>query len=146
MFIGGCAGSTGGGMKCARVLLLFKSLARNVSQLLHPNRVRTVRTSGRTVDERILSNTDAYFSAYIIILLMSVLVISLDNFSFTTNFTATLSCLNNIGPGLEAVGPTCNYGDFSILSKLVLSLNMLLGRLEIFPMLILFMPSTWRRH
>ncbi len=146
MFIGASAGSTGGGIKCARILLLFKSLRRNINQILHPHRIQTVRTSGKTVDESVLSNTNAYFSAYIIILLISTLVVSLDGFSFTTNFTAVLSCLNNIGPGLEAVGPTCNFAGFSIPSKLILIFNMLAGRLEIFPILVLFNLRAWKRR
>jgi len=97
------------------------------------------------VDETILANTNAYLAAYVIIIFVSFLIISLDNFSVTTNFTAVLACFNNIGPGLEAVGPTCNFSGFSTLSKLVLSFDMLAGRLEIFPMLVLFSGSTWRR-
>ena len=97
------------------------------------------------VSEKILDNANAYLAAYVIIMFLSFLVISLDNFSTGTNFTAVLACFNNIGPGLEAVGPTCNFGGFSDLSKLVLSFDMLAGRLEIFPMLVLCSPSTWKR-
>ena len=146
MVMGACAGSTGGGMKVARVLLLFKSLKRNIQQLLHPKRVKMVRNNGNVVDERIIANTNAYLSAYVIILFVSFVIISLDGFSTATNFSAILACFNNIGPGLEAVGPTCNFAAFSPLSKLVLILNMLLGRLEIFPILVLFSFQTWKNN
>jgi len=145
MIIGACAGSTGGGLKVARLLLLSKSLRRNMRQILYPRKVQVVRNNGEKVDETILANTNAYLAAYVIIIFVSFLIISLDNFSVTTNFTAVLACFNNIGPGLEAVGPTCNFSGFSTLSKLVLSFDMLAGRLEIFPMLVLFSGSTWRR-
>ena len=145
MMMGACAGSTGGGFKVARLLLLIKSLRRNIRQILYPRKVQVVRNNGEKVDEAILSNANAYLAAYVIILFVSFLVVSLDNFSVTTNFTAVLACFNNIGPGLEAVGPTCNFSAFSTLSKLVLSFDMLAGRLEIFPMLVLFSASTWRR-
>ncbi len=145
MFLGASAGSTGGGIKCARVLMLFKSLRRNVRQMLHPNRVQVVRINQKPVDERVLSNTNAYLCVYVLILVGSVLLISLDGFSFTTNFSAVLACFNNIGPGLDAVGPMGNFSGFSHFSKLILTLNMLAGRLEIFPILLLFNPATWDR-
>ena len=145
MVVGACAGSTGGGLKCARVLLIFKSLRRNTRQVLNPRKVQVVRNNGRTVDERILANTNAYLAAYVIIVIVSFLLISLDGFSTGTNISAVLACFNNIGPGLEAVGPTCNFGAYSDLSKLVLILCMLAGRLEIFPILALFSRSTWKR-
>ena len=143
MVVGACAGSTGGGLKCARVLLIFKSLRRNIRQVMNPRKVQVVRNNGRTVDERILSNTNAYLSAYVIIIIASFLLVSLDKVSVGTNLSAVLACFNNIGPGLEAVGPTCNYGAFSNFSKLVLILDMLAGRLEIFPILALFSRGTW---
>ena len=145
MIIGASAGSTGGGLKVARVLLLFKSLRRNIRQVLSPRKVEVVRINDRMVDEKVLDNANAYLAAYVIIMFASFLVISLDDFSIGTNFTAVLACFNNIGPGLEAVGPTCNYSAYSVLSKLVLSFDMLAGRLEIFPMLVLFSGGTWRR-
>lgn len=145
MIVGACAGSTGGGLKVARLMLLCKSLRRNIRQSLNPRKVQVVRNNGEVVDETILANADAYLAAYVMILFFSFLLVSLDNFSIGTNFTAVLSCFNNIGPGLEAVGPTCNFSNFSILSKLVLSFDMLAGRLEIFPILVLFSRSTWRR-
>ena len=145
MAVGACAGSTGGGIKCARVLLLFKSLRRNIHKVLDPRKVQVVRINNRPVSEVVLENTNAYLAAYASILVFSFLVLSIDGFTTTTNFTAVLSCFNNIGPGLEAVGPTCNYASFSVLSKLVLIMDMLAGRLEIFPILVLFSRSTWRK-
>ena len=145
MIVGACAGSTGGGLKVARLLLLLKSLRRNIGQVLKPRKVQLVRNNGSVVDEKILDNANAYLAAYVVILFLSFLVISLDNFSVGTNFTAVLACFNNIGPGLEAVGPTCNFSGYSNLSKLVLCFDMLAGRLEIFPMLVLLSRSTWRR-
>ncbi len=146
MIVGACAGSTGGGLKCARVLLLVKSLWRNVRKLLHPNKVLIVRNNGRRVPEQVLDNTSAYLAAYVIILIISFLVISLDGFSITTNLSAVLACFNNIGPGLELVGPTGNYAAYGIISKIMLILDMLAGRLEIFPILLLFPLSTWRKE
>ena len=146
MVIGACAGSTGGGIKVARVLLLFKSLRRNIRQVMHPNRVQVVRNNGAVVEEHVLDNTNAYLAAYVVIFIVSVLLISVDGFSATTNISAVLACFNNIGPGLEAVGPTCNFSGFSVLSKIILSLDMLAGRLEIFPMLVLLSRATWRNR
>ncbi len=146
MIVGACAGSTGGGLKVARLLILLKSLGRNISQALSPRKVRYVRINGQVMDEKILDNTNAYLAAYFFILIFSYILISLDGFSIGTNLSAVLACFNNIGPGLEAVGPTCNFSQFSTLSKLVLSADMLAGRLEIFPILVLFSKSTWRRR
>ena len=145
MVVGACAGSTGGGLKVGRLLLIFKSLKRNIQQVLHPRKVLSVRNNGRIVSEKVLDNTNAYLSAYAIILFLSFLLISLDGFPTETNFSAVLACFNNIGPGLELVGPTCNFSGFSTLSKLVLILDMLAGRLEIFPILVLFSADTWKR-
>ena len=144
MVIGACAGSTGGGLKGARVLLLFKSLKRNIAQMLHPRKVQVIRNNGSVVSERIVANTNAYLCAYVVLMFGSFVLISLDGYSVGTNFSAVLSCLNNIGPGLELAGPTCNFSIFSTFSKLVLILDMLLGRLEIFPILVLFSPDTWK--
>ena len=145
MVIGASAGSTGGGIKVSRVLLLFKSLRRSFLQMLHPNRVQVVRNNDQAVDEKVVESTNAYLIAYVFILFISFLLLSLDGFSTGTNFSAVLCCFNNIGPGLEAVGPTCNFSAFSVLSKLVLILDMLLGRLEIFPILCLLSRHTWQR-
>lgn len=143
MIVGACAGSTGGGFKCGRTLLLIKSLRRNVRQILHPRKVQVVRVNGQMVDERVLDNTNAYLAAYAFIVVFSFIVISIDGFSPMTNFSAVLACFNNIGPGLEGVGPTCNFGDYGLISKALLIVDMLAGRLEIFPILILFSRSTW---
>ena len=145
MVSGACAGSTGGGMKVARILLLFKGLRRNIRQMLNPRKVEVVRNNGAVVDEKILANTNAYLAAYVIIIFAVFLVISLDGFSAGTNFSAVLCTFNNIGPGLEAVGPMCNFAGYSDLSTLVLTWAMLAGRLEIFPILILFSRNTWKR-
>lgn len=146
MVIGACAGSTGGGLKCGRFLLLLKSLRRNIRQVLNPQKVSVVRNNGQMVSERVLDNTNAYLAAYVFIILFSFVVISLDGLSVTTNVSAVLACFNNIGPGLDAVGPTCNYSAYGIGSKIVLIMDMLAGRLEIFPMLILFSRHTWKRR
>lgn len=143
MVVGGCAGSTAGGLKVARVLLLLKDTRRNIAQLRNPRLVLPVRNNGQVVDERTLSNTNAYLAAYVLILFISFILISLDGFSTGTNFSAVMCCFNNVGPGLEAVGPMCNFSAFGDLSKLVLTVDMLLGRLELFPMLVLVSPKTW---
>ena len=146
MFIGACAGSTGGGMKVARVLLLLKSLRRNIGKVVHPRKVQVIRNSGAVVDEEVLDNTNAYLAAYAVILVLSIILISLDNFSMTTNISAVIACFNNIGPGLDAVGPTCNFSGFGVFSKLVLIVDMLAGRLEIFPILVLLSKNTWKNR
>ena len=146
MVVGASAGSTGGGLKVARVLILFKALRRNIRQMLNPRKVMVVRSNDEVMDEAIIDNTNAYLAAYVIIIFAVFAIISLDGFSTGTNFSAVLCTFNNIGPGLEAVGPTCNFSAFSPLSKLVLSWAMLAGRLEIFPVLILFSRNTWRRR
>ena len=145
MVVGACAGSTGGGLKIARLLILVKSLRRNITKVLNPRKVRMVRNNGQVMNESIIENTNAYLAAYVLIIILSYILISLDGFSIGTNFTAVLACFNNIGPGLEAVGPTCNFSAFSDFSKLVLSMDMLAGRLEIFPILVLFSRSTWTK-
>ena len=146
MVVGACAGSTGGGLKCARVMLLFKSLRRNIRQVMNPRKVQVVRNNGKVVDERVLSNTNAYLAAYVVIIIISFLLISPDGFSTGTNLSAVLACFNNIGPGLEAVGPSCNFSAYSNFSKLVLIMDMLAGRLEIFPILALFSRGTWYKR
>ncbi|MBQ9785536.1 MAG: TrkH family potassium uptake protein [Clostridia bacterium] len=146
MITGACAGSTCGGMKCARVLLLFKNLRRNIHNLLHPQQVQVVRVNGRAVDEKVIANTNGYLAAYVIILFVSFVAISLfDNNSIGTNFSAVLTCFNNVGPGFEAVGPMANFAHLSIPSKLILTFDMLAGRLEIFPLLLLFSGSVWKK-
>ena len=145
MFIGASAGSTGGGIKVVRVQLLLKSMVRDIRRTVHPKSVNTVKLDGHTVDEGILSGVEGFFFAYMLILLLATVIVSLDGFSFETNFTAVVATLSNIGPGLGMVGPTGNFAAFSDLSKLVLSMCMLIGRLEIFPILMLFAPSAWKR-
>ena len=146
MVVGASAGSTGGGLKVARFQLLLKGARRNIRQTLNPRKVEVVRNNGNVVDEKILAGTNAYLAAYVIILFGVFALISLDGFSVGTNFSAVLACFNNIGPGLEAVGPTCNFSAYSDLSKLVLSWAMLAGRLEIFPILVLCSGNTWKRR
>ena len=146
MVVGASAGSTGGGIKVARVLLLFKSLRRNIRRILNPSKVLVIRNNGKPVEEKVLDNTNAYLAAYVIIIIFCTLLISLDGFSTGTNISAVLACFNNIGPGLELVGPMANYSCYSGFSKVVLSIAMLAGRLEIFPILVLLSRSAWRRH
>lgn len=145
MFIGACAGSTGGGIKVSRILVYFKSVKKEINSLIHPRSIKTVKLEGKAVDATMARSIFAYLSAYVIIFAISLLIISLDGFDLETNFSAVASAYNNIGPGLGAVGPLSNFGVYSMLSKIVLSLDMLIGRLEIFPILILFAPSTWKK-
>ena len=146
MFIGASAGSTGGGLKVSRVLLLMKSIRRTIRKALHPRRVQPVYMDGRAVSEEVCDNVNAYLAIYCVILVLSFAIISADGFSIGTNFSAVASCFNNIGPGFELVGATQNFSIYSDLSKIVLSLDMLLGRLEIFPLLLLLSPDTWSRR
>ena len=145
MVIGACAGSTGGGLKVARLMLLMKGLRRNIRQMLNPRKIQVIRNNSSVVNEKVLANTNAYLSAYVVIIIIEFLIISLDGFSIGTNFSAVICTFNNIGPGFEAVGPMCNFSGYSTLSKFVLSIGMLAGRLEIFPILVLFSRSTWKR-
>ena len=146
MVVGACAGSTAGGLKVSRVMILLKSIARSVRQMLHPRSVNVVRLDGEPVEDETVRTALGYLAVYLSIFLATVLLISLDGFSFETNFTATLACINNIGPGLGSVGPTGNFSGYSDFSKILLSATMLLGRLEIMPMIILFFPQTWRKR
>ena len=143
MITGACAGSTAGGYKLARVLLAFKSLGRNVRKVLQPRKVQVVRINGKVVDEQVLDNANAYLAAYVIIIVVVFIIISLDGFSIEANLSATLSCFNNIGPGFAEM--SSNFSGYSDLSTLVLTAAMLTGRLEIFPILVLCSRSTWRR-
>ena len=146
MFIGASAGSTGGGLKVSRVLLLMKSIRRTIRKALHPRRVQPVYMDGRAVSEEVCDNVNAYLAIYCVILVLSFAIIWVDGFSIGTNFSAVASCFNNIGPGFELVGATQNFSIYSDLSKIILSLDMLLGRLEIFPLLLLLSPDTWSRR
>ena len=145
MFIGASAGSTAGGLKFQRLLLLIKNLKRHIRQTLYPNKVQIVRMNGEKVNEKILESTNLYLIGYTFIIVTSFLLISIDGFSITSNMSAVISCFNNIGPGLEAVGPTCNFSGYSVFSKLVLIFDMLAGRLEILPLLGLLSLRTWKR-
>lgn len=145
MFIGACAGSTGGAIKCSRVLLLGRCIRREIKQVIHPRVVNVVKLDGRVVDEPALRSVHIFFAAYIFITLGATLLVSVDNNSFGTTFTAVVSCIGNIGPGLELVGPMGNYAFFSPFSKLLLSLCMIIGRLEILPILVLFSGNAWKR-
>lgn len=144
-FIGACAGSTGGGLKVSRVIILWRSAIKSLKTLLHPNSVVTVKMDGKTVKEDVIRSTSVYFSIFILVFMCSVLLISLDNMDFTTNFTAVLATLNNMGPGLDLVGPTRNFYEYSDFSKYVLIFDMLAGRLELLPMLMLFEPFVWKK-
>ncbi len=141
---GACAGSTAGGLKMSRVLIIIKSSLREIKQVVKPKSVNTVRLDGEAVPESTARGAVNYFALYMMIIVFTTLALSVDGFNFETNLTATLTCINNVGPGFGAVGPAGNFGGFSFLSKILLSLNMLLGRLEIMPLLILFSPSTFR--
>ncbi len=145
MIIGACAGSTGGGIKVARLLLIVKGTRRSIKRMLRPRSVVTVQMDGSKVEDDVMWNTFSYLTVYVIMASISILIVSIDGNDIETNISAVMACLNNIGPGLGAVGPTANYGHFSDLSKLTLTFNMLAGRLEIFPLLMLFIPSAWRR-
>ena len=145
MVIGACAGSTGGGVKCSRVIILLRSLRVETQRLLHPSMVRPVTLNRKPVPSETVRGVYAFFGVYSLIAIVSVLLISLDGFGFETNVSAMLACLNNIGPGFQQVGPTGNFSAFSPWIKLVLTLDMLIGRLEIFPVLLLLLPQVWRR-
>ncbi|MBQ7836973.1 MAG: TrkH family potassium uptake protein [Clostridia bacterium] len=145
MFIGACAGSTGGGIKVSRIIILFKSLGKELRTLIHPREVKKLKIDGHIVEHETLRSVNVYMVSFVLIFVFSIVAISFDNHDFITNFTAVTATINNIGPGLEMVGPTCNFGFFSIPSKLVFIFDMLAGRLELFPMLVLFTPATWKK-
>ena len=145
MLMGACAGSTGGGFKVSRVIMLFKSLQRELKRALHPNAVGRVHIDGETISQETIANTYAFLVAYCLIIIFSTMLLGFESTSYETNLTAVIACLNNIGPGLDTVGPMGGYAGFSVLSKIVLILNMILGRLEIFPLLILFVPGVWKK-
>lgn len=145
MFVGACAGSTGGGFKVSRVALCCKSFAAELHHVLHPRAVTVVRLDGKAVEKETIIGTRNYLIGCVVILTMVTLLLAVDGFDFTTNFSAAMACFNNIGPGLAAVGPMSNYGAFSPFSKILLSIAMLAGRLEVFPVAVLLSPRTWRR-
>ena len=145
MFIGGCAGSKAGGLKVSRVVILLKMIRRELNRMLHPRSVSVVKFEGKQVDEATLNSVSIYFVLYIICFCVIFFVLCFEPFDFATNFSATAACFNNVGPGFGAVGPAASYQGYSALSKTVLSIAMLLGRLEIFPLLLAFSPSTWAK-
>ncbi len=145
MFCGACAGSTGGGIKCSRVLVLLRTIRREVRRIIHPRSVEVVRLDGKPVDNATERSILTFVGCYLLLCLFGTLVVSFDGESFASSFSAALTCLSNVGPGLEKVGPVGNFSEFSPIPKLVLSLLMITGRLEIFPVLILFSSSTWRK-
>ena len=144
--IGACAGSTAGGLKISRLLILVKNGMREIKHMLRPRSVNVVRLDGEVVPDETCRAAANYFSLYMALTVLSTLLLSIDGFDLTTNISATLACINNVGPGLNVVGPVGNFGGYSVLSKIILSLDMLLGRLEIIPMLILFSPTAWRKR
>lgn len=145
MLLGACAGSTGGGIKMERSLMLLKSLKNELQRLIHPRSVRLIRVNDKPVESSTIRGVYSFISAYLIVCIISALLVSFDNQSFETTMTSVIACVNNIGPGLGAVGPVGNYSSLSPMSKIVLSLDMLFGRLEIFPMMLLFSPSVWKK-
>ena len=145
MLVGACAGSTGGGIKVVRFQLLAKYMTRDIRRTVHPKSVSTVKLDGHTISEEVLSGTLGFFFAYFLLLIIGTLIIAMDGFSFETNITAMITTLSNVGPGLDVISPIGSFAGFSNLSKLVLSVYMLIGRLEIFPILMLFMPSAWKQ-
>ena len=146
MFTGACAGSTAGGLKLSRVVLLFKSIKANLKQMLHPRSVEAVRFEGKRVENETITNVSKYFALYIFCFAVIFFIVSFEPFDIETNFSAVAACFNNVGPGFSAVGPMSNYAAYTDFTKLVLSYAMLLGRLEIYPMLLLFAPSVWKRR
>lgn len=146
MFIGACAGSTGGGIKVSRIIILFKAIRKELSIMVHPRLVKKIKMDGHVLAHETQRSTNVFISIYFVTLFASVLLIGIDEFDFTTNFTAVAATLNNIGPGLELVGPTQNFSIFSPFSKCILMFDMLAGRLELFPMLIILLPSCWKKY
>ena len=146
MFVGGCAGSTAGGLKVSRVIIFFKAARQDLNKMLHTHAVTTIRFEGKPLDEKTLQGVHNYFNVYMLLVMLSTVLVSLDGFDLTTTFTAVITCLNNVGPGMELVGPMGNFSHFSDPVKYLLSFDMLAGRLELYPMLALFAPRLWRRR
>ena len=145
MFIGACAGSTGGGVKVSRIIIFLKGIFKEIKLAVHPSRTVKITMNGRMIEHETVRGVNVYMAAYIVIFFTALLVISVDNFDFTTNFSAVAATLNNIGPGFNLVGPMENFSLYSDFSKFVLTVAMLIGRLEIFPILVLFSKHTWRK-
>lgn len=146
MFCGACSGSTGGGMKISRLLIMSKTIRKELSSMIHPNEVKKIQMDGKPISHETVRSTNVYLASYFFILLLSTLLVSIDNFDFTTNFTGVVAMLNNIGPGIGGVGPTCNFANFSVFSKFIFMFDMLAGRLELFPMLIIFKLGCWKKY
>ena len=144
MFVGACAGSTGGGIKVSRIVILGKAIVKELDYIVHPNNVRKIKVDGKQLEHVVLRQTNVYLGAYLMVFVISVLIVSLDNFDLESTFTSVAATLNNIGPALGAAGPVSNYSSFSILSKIVLTFDMIAGRLELFPVLVLFSAKTWK--
>lgn len=146
MFVGACAGSTGGGIKVSRLVILFKTIKKELGSIIHPRSIKKIQLDGHSIAHETVRSTNVFIAVYFTIFFASVLVLSVDGLDFTTNFTAVAATLNNIGPGMELVGPTSNYSIFSVPAKFILMFDMLAGRLELFPLLMLFVPSSWKKH
>ena len=144
MFCGACAGSTGGGIKVSRFIIIIKTLKKEMNSLLHPKNIKKIQSDGKTIDHDTVRSVNVYFVAFTVIFVISSLIVSFEGYNLTTTLSAVTATINNIGPGFDAVGPTCNFGGFNILSKLVFVFDMLAGRLEIFPLLILFHPLLYK--
>ena len=144
MFIGACAGSTGGGIKVSRIIILVKSIKKELTSYIHPKSISKIHMEGKPVEHEVIRATNVYMITFMVIFVVSTLLLSIEGKDLVTTFTATIATLNNIGPGLEMVGPAANFGHFNNFSKVILTLNMLIGRLELFPLLILFHPTLWK--
>lgn len=145
MFVGGCAGSTSGGVKVSRFIIYIKSALKEIASLLHPSSVKKIKMDDKVIDHETIRSANIYLIIYIFMIGISILLVSLNGFDLVTTMTSVIACTNNIGPGLGVVGPMGNFSSLSILSKLVLILDMLMGRLEIFPLIVLFFRDTWKR-
>ena len=145
MFVGGCAGSTSGGIKISRILILFRSMGKELELLIHPKQVKKIKIDGHPIEHEVVRSVNVYMVGYVLVFAVSMVVLSFDNMDLITNFTAVASALNNVGPGLDLVGPASNFSVFSDPVKLVLIFDMLTGRLELFPILLLFSPATWKK-
>ncbi len=146
MFIGACAGSTGGGIKVSRIIILFKTVKQEIASFIHPRSVKVIKMDDKAIEKDTIRGVSTFLVTYVIIFGVSMLILSFDNLDMVTNFTAITATINNIGPGLELVGPTGNFGGFSVLAKLILMFDMLAGRLELYPMLLLFAPAVWKKN
>ncbi len=144
MFIGACAGSTGGGIKVSRFIVLIKTIIKELNSYIHPKSIKKIKIDGKPVEHEVVRSTNVYFITFMIIFSASVFAVSFEGKDLVSNFTAVAATINNIGPGLQMVGPTQNFQHFSVFSKYVLMFDMLAGRLELFPLLILFHPGAWK--